>query len=232
MSDSNRFKSSSIQAPLRRNVGWLAATCVLAGMTAWACGDSASGGAGGLGGEGATSSASTSKATSATKASASTATTAAQTTSTADTTSGGLGCNPPAVPPSNGMCVTLTSGAGTTASSSSGGGGGGTSASSGTGGPLIECNPVTNEPCEAGFACDTTMGGGFACFEPPNDAVTCGDCAVPDGPFCEGGNTCAGDVCVHFCCTDADCGDVPCVIEDGGMPIFPETPGLGICPIG
>jgi hypothetical protein len=85
----------------------------------------------------------------------------------------------PAVAPSGGSCVTL----------------GGNNA----------CNPLTNEGCDAGEACDVNQAGnGFACFPPPNTQPLCEACGEQEG-YCAPGHTCAGS-CVRFCCDDADCG--------------------------
>jgi hypothetical protein len=113
-----------------------------------------------------------------------------------------------------GMCVTLTSGAG------GGGGGGG-------GAPGIECNPVTNEPCDtgAGQACDFAGPDAFTCYDPPNDGLLCEECDQ-ETIFCAGTMTCNTDegLCTKYCCTDADCGTGTC--QSLGIP---GAPGLGLC---
>jgi MYXO-CTERM domain-containing protein len=90
-------------------------------------------------------------------------------------------CNVPSTPPSAGACVA----------------------------GQFACNPVTNEGCPAGSACDFTDNG-FGCYEPPNDATLCGGCSNQNGPFCQGGLTCAGSQCAKFCCDDSDCGGATC----------------------
>lgn len=102
-------------------------------------------------------------------------------------------CDVPADPPSAGACVTLDD--------------------------AITCNPVTNEPCGAGEACDTN-GDGYECYEPPNDAVLCEECG--DNNFCAGGLTCAG-TCAKYCCTDEDCGAGICDFTTGVLG------GVGVC---
>ncbi len=84
-----------------------------------------------------------------------------------------------------------------------------TSASGGTCYPGTPCNPVTNEGCTAaGAACDVGDTG-FQCYDPPNDVPTCGACSDTTG-FCEAGNVCVDGQCLHYCCTDADCGSGKC----------------------
>jgi hypothetical protein len=120
-------------------------------------------------------------------------------------------CVPPPAPPpdcaapkdaaSKGSCITI---------------GGGT-----------ECNPVTNEGCMTGEACDFSTNG-FTCYPPPNAGTLCGDCSNSAEPFCggtlhclEGGN---GGKCGRFCCDAGDCGaGGVCNMDITGVP------GLGIC---
>ncbi|MEJ7733843.1 MAG: hypothetical protein WKG00_32195 [Polyangiaceae bacterium] len=133
----------------------------------------------------------------------------------------------PSDPPSDGACVTLTPAAG---GAGDGGGAGGTGGAGGGAMTDIQCNPVTNEPCSEGEACDVYAPNGkitgFHCYPDNNTAELCEACN-PDGAdaeFCVGGLTCIGDVCIRFCCTDADCGNGECKKVD-----YRIAPGLGVC---
>jgi hypothetical protein len=53
------------------------------------------------------------------------------------------------------------------------------------------CNPVTNAACATDQACDLTTGGGFQCFDPPNEAQPGGDCKSDGRPHCIGGYHCS-----------------------------------------
>lgn len=131
-----------------------------------------------------------------------------------------------------------TSGMGSTGTM--GAGGAGSSVSSSTivtttgaattttgGGAPYECNPVTNEPCAAGDACDLSQEGGFVCFPPPNDQNTCEPCDNANGPFCQGTNACVEGSCAKYCCTSDDCGpSAECVLGVFGDLGFPE---IGVC---
>lgn len=88
--------------------------------------------------------------------------------------------------------------------------------------PPSNCNPVTNEGCNAaaGEACDFAQWGSFACYPAPNDNAICTACGSADG-YCQGGMTCAG-TCAKFCCDDGDCGTGKCdSTNTGGV--------VGIC---
>jgi hypothetical protein len=137
---------------------------------------------------------------------------------------GGAGDCPadaPATAPSNGACIMLEPG---------GGGAGGDS------GGGIECNPVTNEPCNtgAGEACDTVVDQdsgdviGFTCYPAPNDGLLCETCDTAAGEYCAGTMTCAGDetgqLCLRYCCDDGDCGSGTC--QKGGFAVDPD---VGLC---
>ena len=169
-------------------------------------------------------------------------------TSSSTTGAGGAGgdqgpgpsCDAPAEAPSDGSCVTITSGAG-------GGGEGGGGEGGGGGAPpdlTSECNPVTNEPCDtaAGEACDgLQVEEGvfvFICYPPPNDGLLCDECDYSGGSFCAGTTTCAAagvptgtaGQCTRYCCSDADCGTGTCVTEVDGVSVFGEhVPDLGLC---
>jgi len=84
-------------------------------------------------------------------------------------------CNAPDEPPSGGSCVTLT----TPGAGGAGGGGGaaGAGGAAGGSGPVIEvlCNPVTNEPCTAGNACDSSVEGSFQCTRYCCTDADCGE---------------------------------------------------------
>jgi hypothetical protein len=82
-------------------------------------------------------------------------------------------------------------------------------------GGAIECNPVTNEPCDtaAGEACDF-QGSGYHCYASPNDKNLCEACGPSNGgTHCKGGSTCLPGPdgnCGKFCCDDGDCGKGTC----------------------
>jgi hypothetical protein len=92
--------------------------------------------------------------------------------------------------------------------------------------PMLEptCNPITNEGCKAGDACDTAQGG-YQCYAPPNDKKLCEACGQADG-FCEGGLTCIG-TCAKFCCDDADCGTGKCEKSADGVGVCVKELGKG-----
>ncbi len=71
------------------------------------------------------------------------------------------------------------------------------------------CNPVTNEGCSGGEACDYGEGG-FACYPPPNDAPLCAPCDPGAGVTCAGGMGCVDYVCMKYCCNHGDCGEGFC----------------------
>ncbi len=116
-------------------------------------------------------------------------------------------CTVPADAGSGGSCVTLT----------------------GDGG--VECNPITNAPCnsDAGEACDRTQTGGTHCFAPPpsNTAAPCAVCDDQNGPACMPTATCVpttgGVNCARFCCVDGDCGSGHCDTVTLALPNF------GVC---
>lgn len=102
-------------------------------------------------------------------------------------------CDPPAVAPSMGSCVQID-------------------------GTDIQCNPITNEGCDAaaGEACDGTMAQGFQCYPDGNTQAVCEPCGDAEG-YCQGGSTCVGQ-CARFCCDDGDCGSGTCLKGDFGDP--------------
>jgi hypothetical protein len=140
-------------------------------------------------------------------------------------------CNAPAEPPSGGRCVTLTtSGAG---GAGGGGGTGGAGGAAGGSGSVVEilCNPVTNEPCTAGNACDSAVDMdmnfvGFQCYGGQNTGELCEPCNAQEQEFCVGGLACIESKCTRYCCTDADCGEdsecLPAGYDDA-------SPDLGFC---
>jgi hypothetical protein len=82
-------------------------------------------------------------------------------------------------------------------------------ASGGTCYPSTPCNPMTSAGCTgAGSACDIGASG-FECYPPPNDVALCGTCGEAEG-FCVAGAVCIESKCMHYCCTDADCGSGKC----------------------
>ena len=44
------------------------------------------------------------------------------------------------------------------------------------------------------------------CYGPPNDKKLCEACDYNNGQFCENGSTCIDNICLRYCCEDADCG--------------------------
>jgi hypothetical protein len=82
-------------------------------------------------------------------------------------------------------------------------------------GGAIECNPITNDPCDtaAGEACDF-QGNGYHCYPGPNDKNLCEACGPSNaGSHCKGGSTCLPGPdgnCGKFCCDDGDCGKGKC----------------------
>lgn len=110
-------------------------------------------------------------------------------------------CDAPATASSAGSCVTV--------------------------GGNIQCNPVTNDPCGAGEACDLGSAGGYECYPPPNEQVLCADCGETAG-WCEGAETCVmaagGRACARYCCDASDCGSGTCDTTTLGLP-----GGVGVC---
>ncbi|MCK6535870.1 MAG: hypothetical protein L6Q84_23115 [Polyangiaceae bacterium] len=96
------------------------------------------------------------------------------------------------------------------------------------------CNPVTNQGCASGEACDlgSQQGGGsvLKCFPPPNTQKLGQACSNGDnGPFCEGTMRCddevdgGGGTCKKFCCAKSDCGGGNCT------PFEASAGTLGTC---
>lgn len=80
--------------------------------------------------------------------------------------------------------------------------------------PPPSCNPVTNEGCRSGEACDVGPSRtGFSCH-PAGAAALCAACDPVAGPFCAPGLTCftrdspSAGICVRLCCALADCGAI------------------------
>jgi hypothetical protein len=161
---------------------------------------------------------------------------AATTTGTTSTSgTGGAGGTEPATTSS------------TTATTSGAGGQPGFGGASGFGGgvPVIDvvCNPVTNDNCSGGKACEPAVNGGlagFACATGQNTQTVCANC----DPFMQSPPFCAPDLiclptnaegtlaqCAHYCCTDADCGPAgTCSVNGSNGPRFtPVSTTLGIC---
>ncbi len=113
-------------------------------------------------------------------------------------------CTVPTTAPSGGSCITINADAG------------------------IQCNPVTNAPCDvdAGLGCDTDFKGGYTCLAQSTVAL-CGACNEVNGPYCIGTATClpltdaGSQQCYRYCCTDADCAPGHC-----------DTTTFGISPLG
>ncbi|MEP7125693.1 MAG: hypothetical protein ABJE95_32485 [Byssovorax sp.] len=82
-------------------------------------------------------------------------------------------------------------------------------------GGAVECNPITNDPCNtaAGEACDF-QGNGYHCYPGPNDKSLCEACGPSNGGgTCKGGSTCLpgpDGTCGKFCCDSTDCGKGKC----------------------
>ncbi len=72
---------------------------------------------------------------------------------------------------------------------------------------MVQCNPMTNEGCGAGKACDMAENAGeygFVCF--PDGTVDEGaSCNGVSGPYCKATLHCGTTTCTKFCCTSADC---------------------------
>lgn len=114
------------------------------------------------------------------------------------------------------------SGSGGTGAAGSGGAGGSTGGAGGAAGTFtlptgcasgwtVHCNPLTNEGCANGDACDLTQSNGIECFAAPNDAQLGQACDINSGPTCTGTTFCIGDsatgpqTCHRFCCASSDC---------------------------
>lgn len=129
------------------------------------------------------------------------------------------GCTVEEAPPTNDDDATTQASAGSVqpSTSSTGPASSVASSSSGSGSYVTyECNPVTNEGCSAGAACDVEVNNmamtyKFVCYGPPNENEVCEECGSNDLGWCQGGMTCitVGDegACSKFCCDDGDCGD-------------------------
>jgi len=93
------------------------------------------------------------------------------------------------------------------------------------------CNPLTNEGCATGEACDYGLDEYFQCFPGPNDVDEGGACDLEAGPFCKAGWTCdtptpdeTSGVCHRHCCSDGDCpAPQTCATFE------PEFGTLGVC---
>ena len=133
-----------------------------------------------------------------------------------------------------------SSGGASSGGSSSGGSssGGGSSVTLPSGcvpaGLQTNCNPVTNQGCASGEACDlaSQQGGGsmLKCFGPPNTQKLGQACSNGDnGPFCEGTMRCDDEVdggggkCKKYCCAKSDCGGGTCT------PFEASAGTLGTC---
>ena len=81
------------------------------------------------------------------------------------------------------------------------------------------CNPVTNDGCDEGSACDA-VAGSFACVVGSHGFELCEECTPTS---CRPGSTCNPFLgCMKYCCDDADCAPGFCRPMDG-------VSGLGTC---
>jgi hypothetical protein len=107
--------------------------------------------------------------------------------------------------------------------------------------PFVQCNPVTNEPCNETADqehCDRVLVGdevvGWQCNLRTQDALLCDACNYNfGGTYCFRGHTCGdglGDIsvtgtCARYCCDDGDCGTGTCL-----KGVFSSAdPDVGIC---
>jgi hypothetical protein len=75
--------------------------------------------------------------------------------------------------------------------------------------PPKRCNPITNEGCDGGEACDLGPSG-HECYPPPNDRKICETCDPSRGLFCAAGGGCVDGYCLRYCCDKDDCGGKFC----------------------
>ncbi|MCS6902194.1 MAG: hypothetical protein RMJ98_05305 [Myxococcales bacterium] len=75
--------------------------------------------------------------------------------------------------------------------------------------PPKRCNPITNEGCDNGEACDLGPSG-HQCYPPPNDRKICETCDPSKGLFCAAGGGCVDGRCFRYCCNKDDCGSGFC----------------------
>jgi hypothetical protein len=108
-------------------------------------------------------------------------------------------CDLPAEPPPPGSCVTLDN--------------------------INQCNPITNEGCSPGLACDLG-GAGFQCFGGSNILDLCQTCDANPGVYCKPTMTClaSSGKCTRYCCEDGDCGAGTC----DKTTLF-GVPQVGVC---
>jgi hypothetical protein len=103
---------------------------------------------------------------------------------------------------------------------------------------VMECNPVTNEPCAVEEHCDINVPETrVRCFPPPDSTELCGEkCPDPETGACKPGLGCAGrwcdgplcpTGCVKYCCDDSDCGEGHCNHEL--MPTVLGQANIGMC---
>jgi hypothetical protein len=101
------------------------------------------------------------------------------------------------------------------------------------------CNPITNSGCTGTDVCGPDNSGSFWVCTPGGspDVALCGDCSSQTA-VCAAGNICIGyqapdggagpTECVHYCCTDADCGGASGSCNTSGLqPPLPNS--VGIC---
>lgn len=101
------------------------------------------------------------------------------------------------------------------------------------------CNPVTNDGCGGGGACDLTgdtkLPPNFVCYSGPNPKGLCEPCSDEDPTlYCGAFFTCHTDaaVCARWCCTDADCGSGVCELDTNivyGGTLANANDKIGVC---
>lgn len=100
--------------------------------------------------------------------------------------------------------------------------------------PAPPCNPVKDTQCDvAGGELCTYSNSGFTCdkYDPPPPQV--GLCQNCDSAFCKDGNVClpstaGGSQCMHYCCTNADCGGGECRPASASSPVA-YAADVGVC---
>lgn len=95
------------------------------------------------------------------------------------------------------------------------------------------CNPISNEGCSGGDACDLNMSNVYACFPPDNVEPLCAKCD-PGGPYCAPGLACLEGQCMAYCCEDADCSGGTCdkpSIAVGQLGVCLTTSGATQCTV-
>lgn len=76
----------------------------------------------------------------------------------------------------------------------------------------IQCNPLSNDPCDgaAGEACALDPGlDAWHCSATGHHQPTCAPCGLLDGG-CAPGHVCLDGACYRYCCDESDCGTGVC----------------------